>query len=327
MRHFYKGISLLGFLASHFLVSTAHGQQITTGKIPIDGSRWFQVTNSPDGIAALTDGITSANVPNGYGRVIGTFDSFYPLKPGENFTIESIRLFDGWGQNPSAPMTISIITDTWQRIPIGAFHGVNDQQWIGPYPNRPTTFTLDNVITNARYIVLTSSWAYPTEMELYGSYTLPTPSATPVPTAAQLAQQKHVMLQKTFGVNAFEWDLEDGNDPLVIDSTRMRAMRNFRGMRHYLDWDKLESVQGAYTFNPSHMGSWNYDALYTGLKAEGIEVLACLKTMPGWMANTYPAAERDAENVPVRYGADFAAPASYREQAQLAFQFAARYGR
>jgi hypothetical protein len=296
------------------------------GKIPIDGKRWYQLTNSPDAIAELFDGITSANVTNGYGRVIGTYDSFYPLQPGETFNIQSIKLFDGWGSNPDAPMTISIITDTWQRINIGSFLGTNDQQWIGPYPNRPTTFTLDNAITNARYIVITSSWAFPTEMEFYGTYTLPTPPSSPVPTPAALASQKHVKLAQSMGVNGFEWDLEDGNNPAVVEPVRLAAVKNFTGIRHYLDWDKLESVPGSYTFNPSHLGSWNYDAMYERLKQEGIEVLACLKTQPGWMAATWPADQRDAENVPVIYGRDFAAPNSYLEQAKLGFQFAARYG-
>lgn len=296
------------------------------GKIPIDGKRWYQLTNSPDGIAALFDGVTSDNVVNGYGRVIGTYDSYYPLQPGETFNIKSIKFFDGWGSNPNAPMTLSIITDTWQRISIGAFLGTNDQQWIGPYPNRPTTFTLDNAITNARYLVITSSWAYPTEVEFYGTYTLPTPTSTPVPTPAALASQKHVKLGQSMGVNAFEWDLEDGNNPAVVEPVRLAAVKNFTGIRHYLDWEKLESVQGSYTFNPSHMGSWNYDAMYERLKQEGVEVLACLKTLPGWLLASYPADQRDAENVPVAYGQDFAAPSSYIQQAKLAFQFAARYG-
>jgi endoglucanase len=128
------------------------------------------------------------------------------------------------------------------------------------------------------------------------------------------------------GVNGFEWDLEDGNNPAVVEPVRLAAVKNFTGIRHYLDWDKLESVQGSYTFNPSHLGSWNYDAMYERLKQEGVEVLACLKTQPGWMAATWPADQRDAENVPVIYGRDFAAPNSYLEQAKLGFQFAARYG-
>lgn len=55
-------------------------------------------------------------------------------------------------------------------------------------------------------------------------------------------------------------------------------------------------------------------------------VLACLKTIPNWIENTYPTNLKDGENTPLRYGADLTSPASYIEQAQLAFQYIARYG-
>lgn len=44
------------------------------------------------------------------------------------------------------------------------------------------------------------------------------------------------------------------------------------------------------------------------------------------MLETYPENERDHENVPVKYGKDFADPLSYIEQSRVAFQYAARYG-
>jgi len=55
-------------------------------------------------------------------------------------------------------------------------------------------------------------------------------------------------------------------------------------------------------------------------------MLVCLKTCPNWLQETYPANKRDAENVPMPYGANKAKPASYILQAKVAFQFAARYG-
>lgn len=93
-----------------------------------------------------------------------------------------------------------------------------------------------------------------------------------------------------------------------------------------MDWEKLESTEGIFSYNPTLSGSWNYDLIYERCKQENIEVLACLKTLPNWMLNTYPESERDAENVPVRYGKDFTDPLSYLEQAKVAFQYAARYG-
>jgi endoglucanase len=296
-----------------------------TGKIPINPQRWYQPTNAPDGIAALFDGVTSVNVTVGYGQAIDVVDSFYPLEAGETLTIDSIRFFDGWGSNANQPMTLSIITSTWQRVPIATFTGLQ-YGWVGPYPARPTTFALDNPVTDARYLVLTSTWAYPTEIELYGSYTPPTVT-TPAPAPAALASQKQVKLGQTLGVNAFEWDLEDPNIPSQVDTARLRTVKNFTGIRHYLDWEKLELTQGAYTFNPSASGGWDYDVMYKRLQREGITVLTCIKTVPSWLQASYPAADRDPENVPVSYGQDFAAPASYIAQAKVAFQFAARYGR
>lgn len=113
---------------------------------------------------------------------------------------------------------------------------------------------------------------------------------------------------------------------MEIDESRMNALKAFGGVRHYMDWQKLELTEGKYTFNPVHSGGWNYDAIYERCKAENIEVLPCLKTLPDWMKNTYPYGQQDMENVPLKYGRDYADPASYIEQAKVGFQYIARYG-
>ena len=295
-----------------------------SGKIPVDASRWYQLTNAGNGIAALFDGSTSTTVTNNWGKIIGTYDSYYPLLPGEAISLESIRLYDGDGSNPNDPFTLSVITSSWQRIPVATFTGGQYRQWVGPNPNQPNVFNLSAPISDVRYLVVTSSWAYPTEIELYGTYAAGSP--LPAADAQTLALSKHIKLKQEFGVNAFEWDIEDPNAPGQVDETRLAAAKNFTGIRHYMDWQKLESTPGGYTFNPVHSGGWNYDIMYQRLKAEGIEVLACLKTLPDWLLSTYPSTERDNENVPVRYGKDVADPASYVEQAKVAFQYAARYG-
>lgn len=133
-------------------------------------------------------------------------------------------------------------------------------------------------------------------------------------------------MSQGFGVNAFEWDFEDAKNSLVINEQQLAAMKSFTAIRHYMDWEKLESVEGSYTFNPTGSGGWNYDALYERCKKEGIAVLACLKTIPKWMQASWPEDQRDAENVPVKFGKSFADPNSYIEQAKVAFQFVARYG-
>lgn len=292
-------------------------------KIPIDAKRWYQLTNVSNGLEGLFDGITNVNVETGYGKVVQNYDAYYPLLDGESMIIESLRFYDFTGIFSENPLTLSIITDQWQRIPIATFTGQYYATWVGPYPDRATTgnaqFKLDQPITNARYLVINTWGAFPTEMELYGSYTPSGQTPTPVPAKA-------VKLKDMLGVNAYEWNFEDGNSPWVVNEAKMNVVKSFSGIRHYMDWHKLESTEGSYSYNPTMSGGWNYDAMYERCKAEGIEVLACLKTLPDWMVETYPPNERDGENVPLRYGKDFSDPNSYLEQAKAGFQYMARYG-
>lgn len=137
---------------------------------------------------------------------------------------------------------------------------------------------------------------------------------------------KRIKMNQGFGVNAFEWDFENDKNSLVINEEQLSAMKSFTAIRHYMDWDKLETQEGSYTFNPTKSGGWNYDALYERCKKEGIMVLACLKTIPAWMQASWPEDQRDADNVPVKFGKSFSEPNSYIEQAKVAFQFVARYG-
>ncbi|QKG57443.1 hypothetical protein GKZ68_12915 [Hymenobacter sp. BRD128] len=304
--------------------STTPGGPGTAGKIPIDPSRWYQLTNAPNTIAPLFDGSITTAATIGWGKVIPTYDAYYPLLPGEAISLESIRFYDGEGSNPSDPMTLSVITDTWQRIPVATFTGGQYQRWVGPDPSQPDNYKLSTPVSNIRYLVITASWAYPTEIELTGSYVAG--SGVAAADGQALAVQKKIKLAQELGVNGFEWDVEAPNAPGQIDETRLKGLKNFTGFRHYLDWQKLESTEGGYTFNPVHSGGWNYDILYQRLKAEGITVLACIKTLPDWLLATYPGDQRELENVPVRYGKDFSDPNSYLEQAKVAFQYAARYG-
>ncbi|RRB01246.1 carbohydrate-binding protein [Larkinella rosea] len=291
-------------------------------KITIDPKRWYQLNNITYGMDGLFDGVTNVVVNTGYGKILENFDAYYPLQAGEQMTLKGVKFYDGEGVMSDKPMTLSVITDQWQRIPIATFTGQEYNNWVGPDPNRQASgdakFLLNTTITNARYLVINAWWGYPTEIELYGSYTPPTNPVTPAPL-------KSIKLKDVMHVNAFEWDVEDAQTSLV-DESKMTALKTFSGIRHYMDWEKLESTEGGYTFNPTHSGSWNYDLLYERLKAEGVEVLACLKTIPPWMQATYPAGDRDSENVPVRFGKDFSDPLSYIEQAKVAFQYIGRYG-
>ncbi|TKC06170.1 beta-galactosidase [Pedobacter frigoris] len=127
-------------------------------------------------------------------------------------------------------------------------------------------------------------------------------------------------------INAFEWNFAQFAVPERIDEAKFSVIKSFSGVRHYLDWGRIEQTEGKYTFNPAHTGGWGLDVIYQRLKDEGMDVLLDLKTCPDWLVDTYPENQRDAENVPAPYGLDRANPASYIAQAKAAFQLAARYG-
>jgi hypothetical protein len=141
---------------------------------------------------------------------------------------------------------------------------------------------------------------------------------------------QHIEFKNELGVNAFEWDFlqnpKDPNDAMHIFEPKMRIIESFGGVRHYLDWVKIEPKKGSFTFNPCFSGGWNLDAIYERCKQDGIEVLADIKQCPDWLLQTYPHDMRDGEDVPMPYGANKSDPASYIEQAKAGFQFAARYG-
>ncbi|MDR3694876.1 hypothetical protein [Mucilaginibacter sp.] len=140
-----------------------------------------------------------------------------------------------------------------------------------------------------------------------------------------------VPLKNMFGINAYEWNFEENpgspNDRKHIYEDNMALIKTFSAVRHYLNWDRMESGnKGDYSFNPALSGGWDYDVIYERCKKDGILVLADLKNIPEWMINTYPASSRDNDNAPVIYGKSLDDPASYIDQAKMAFQFAARYG-
>lgn len=294
---------------------------IAGAKIILDPKRWYQLTNAANGLEGLFDGNTQADVLTGWGKAIDYYDAYYPLKDGEQITLESVRFFDFTGSTENQPFILSVIDDQWNRIQVATFTGSVYNGWVGPYPDRASNnqFTLDAPVTNIRYLVLTIPNLLPTELELYGSYTPAPPSNAP-------GRTKNIRLKDLLGVNGYEWNFQDGAHTESLVESKVNAARSFSGFRHYMDWEKLESREGVFSYNPTLSGSWNYDLIYERLKQENIEVLACLKTLPGWMLASYPEGERDSENVPVRYGKDFKDPLSYIEQAKVAFQYVARYG-
>ncbi|MCE7041836.1 carbohydrate-binding protein [Dyadobacter sp. CY312] len=317
-----------GFTAAQQVTRTITVQEATAPstavKITLDPKRWYQLTNATSGLDALFDGNTQVSLQTGWGKVISEYEAYYPLLEGEEMTIESLKFFDLEGSTADNPAVLSIINSQWQRIPIATFTGVSYNSWVGPYPDRNLSgqaqFKLDSLVGDIRYLVWDVRGIMPTEMEVYGTHTPATVQPTPVPA-------KSVRLGDMFGVNGYEWNFQHGSTPWQNDESMISVAKSFTGVRHYLDWDKLESNEGQYTYNPTMAGGWHFDLMYQRCKLENIDVLTCIKTQPTWMQNTYPVGERESEFVPVRYGKDFADPLSYIEQAKLAFQFTARYGR
>ena len=293
---------------------------ITGTKIPLDGKRWYQLNNTTYGLEGLSDGILGVSVEAGWGKILSNWDAYYPLATDEKMTLQSIRFRDGQGIFTSQPMTLSIITDTWEQITVAKFTGELYNEWVGPDPTTPNTFVLKNPPTaNIRYLLINTYGNYPTEIELYGTYTASTKVLADAP-------KKTIKMKQGLGVNGFEWDFYDTRNSSLIDENKFKAIKSFGGFRHYIDWDKLEAREGSYTFNPTFNGGWNYDAIYQRCKLEDIEVLACIQTAPDWLVNTYPVADRDHNISPVKYGKSITEPTSYIEQARVAFQYAARYG-
>jgi hypothetical protein len=141
---------------------------------------------------------------------------------------------------------------------------------------------------------------------------------------------RDIKMKNLLGINAFEWDvLQNPDTPAIADriyEPKFNLIKGFGGIRHYLDWEKLENTEGNYTFNPTNRGGWNYDVLYERCKAENIEILVCIKNSPDWLYNTYPVDQRGADNIPAPYKSNRLNPKSYIAHARAAFQFAARYG-
>lgn len=288
-------------------------------KIPIDAKRWYQLNNTSHGLDQLFDMKTHDKPSVGYGILLDNYDAYYPVIEGEQISIDSIMMYDWEGSTQDHPTTIYAIMENWQKIPIAVFTGERYDAWNGPDPKKPDVFALDKPVANIRYLVINSWGVFPGELEFYGTYIPPKPR--------QITKKECAPLKGMFGINAFEWDFEEPNNPSILEPGRLAAINNFTGVRHYLDWDKIEGKEGSFTFSPASSGGWNYDTIYQWCKNNDLDVLACLKTLPPWMQASYPEDQRDNENTPIRYGNSPGEPSSFIEQARAGFQFAARYGK
>ncbi|AMR27488.1 hypothetical protein A0257_10535 [Hymenobacter psoromatis] len=315
---------LIGMLGSSASCSQQAPSQEAPGtqKIPMRGANWYQLNNVGDkvtpgtGLQQLTDGVLDKEVFMGWGKLLPNYDSYYDFKGLTDVYITKIRLYDGENSFADKPFKLyAKASAAAEPRLLTVFTGESYGKWVD--------VTLPTPV-KAQFLVLNTWWGFPTELELYGTYKKSPPVA--------LAPKKPIQLGNEFGINSFVWEfLQNDVDPNIRDQVyepSMALMQAFTQYRDYVDWEKIEPEPGKYSFNPTMSGGWNYDVLYKRLKQEGKEVLPCLKTLPNWfLERSYPADQRNSENVPAAAGADLLNPASYILEAKLAFQFAARYGR
>lgn len=312
-----------GCTACSQLTSNAESKPtLKPGQLPLTAANWYQLNTAGEkvmpgmGLQQLSDGILREDVFMGWGKLLPHYDCYYEFKDLAGVTITKIRLYDG--DNSFADKPFKLYAKASAAAPpvlLTTFTGERHGEWVDITLPKPV---------KAQYLVANVWSGFPTEIELYGSA-----KKAPPLVLKPLAQPR---LAAEMGINSFVWEfLQSDIDPNIRDRVyepNMALMQAFSQYRDYVDWEKLEPEPGKYTFNPTHSGGWNYDVLYKRLKQEGKVVLPCLKTLPGWFQEqNYPADQRGSENVPAAATADWLTPASYLQQAQLAFQFAARYGR
>lgn len=291
------------------------------GQIPVTKLDVYQLNNA-EYIDGLFDGDTVKSVHAGWGHVFNEQETWIQLRD-YNAQITQLKLMnDYYHDHPVAYYAIE--KGTWKRIYLGSSMGLPTNSWSS-IPASPLAIPI-----NASYIILVGELHFPKELRILGSY---------IPKVVKSTARIKKPFKNTLGNNFFEWDaLEsdtDPNDRYIIQQNKMSTLKVFKGgLRHYLDWDRIETSKGVYEFNPTRNGGWNYDMVYKRLKQEGVPVVVCLKTLPAWMLNSWPTSEQDAENVPVFYKnnlqetvSSFENPASYIDGAKLFFQLATRYGR
>lgn len=304
-------IRILIFLL--FIATTASAQQ-QTGEIPLEASRFYQVSSTTPSLREMTDNDINTYPPPRYGWIVYPSEIWYEFPDELQPVINEVRFYDGMGTAEGRPFKVFFIAPgSWQRIPAAVFDGEGYNEW--------TAVRLDTPV-KAKYMVIEKGELFPNELKLFGSYN--TYTEKPLP------PKKYYPFSYYLGVNGFEWNIL--TDPSSrenfgkVDTSKLRLAKALTAYRHYMDWDKVEHTPGNYTFSPTRSGAWDYDTLYQTLKQQNIEVLVCFKTIPDFIGNTYPEKDRDYGNPPIRYGDDLTKPASYIEQGRAAYQFMARYG-
>ncbi|MEO6232305.1 MAG: T9SS type A sorting domain-containing protein [Ferruginibacter sp.] len=293
------------------------------GQIPVNKMDVY-ILNNAEYIDGLFDGDTTTSVHAGWGHIFAEQETWIQLRD-YNAQVSQLHLMNDYDHTASPVRYYAVEKGTWNRVYLGSSYGTPTHSW-NSIPATPLAIPI-----NATYIIMVGPLAYPKELRIMGSY-FPKPATTP---PARIKKP----FKNAIGNNFFEWDALESdtntNDRYVIQENKMDALKIFKGgLRHYLDWERIETSRGVYEFNPTRNGGWNYDMVYKRLKDEGVPVVICVKSLPSWMLNSWPAQERDQENVPVFYQnnmeetvSSFENPASYIDGGKFFFQLAARYGK
>lgn len=277
--------------------------------LTLDGRNAMQLNNFEHSSEYLFDGLNVLTTTPNWGQILPTNQVVYEFKG--NATINKIRLWDGQGSHVTNPIIIEGMTANFVKTTLITFtaDGLNVNTEFS-FPNNPVF----------KYLII----SHPT-----GQIALGEIGVFGVESGRNVVPyvKRKVYLNDQLGTNAFEWEFVDPNAPHVIEPVRAEVIKSFSGIRHYLDWHTIEPVEGQFTFNPSHRGGWNLDAIYSWMKLNGIMCVPCLKESPQWMYEMYTDGSQTSKlNTPIKPNRDRSVPANYDDFAEAVFQLSARMG-
>jgi hypothetical protein len=282
-----------------------------TGQLPFDSNFFYQdnlpVNNTDVTLFTKTD----FEPVQSYGQLYPNYKDVYMVPKGMNFKLKELKLGDGAGTSETNPFIISAIRNDGTEVPVYSFTGQDyniEISYILPVPLevRGLTFFIQG---NA---------GRPTYVKMIGEY-------TPIVLRVIPATVRHPFGNQ-IGVNGFTWSWSQGpQQNNLYYEQGYQLLKKLGSCRLYLDTDELVKVKGKYRYKSNWRG-YDTDTLFSRFKADGIFANICLQGLPEYIVNTWPVNERDT-NLTRPYQTPKEAVESYRALAEIAFQFAARYGR
>ncbi|MFB9865137.1 T9SS type A sorting domain-containing protein [Rufibacter immobilis] len=302
---------------------------VVQGDIPYKAYWGYHKDNSTQNMEALFNGVVKENVHMGFSEMLTESDIVLSFPDQMEVELQRISFYDGEGSlsSDATLRTIFIERGTGKEIKGPDYTGSEYNKWLD--------HTLGTPVKVSAVILRKKKGArLPDEIKFYGKY-----KTYAAPTYVKPAYA----LKRLLGINTYPYD--NYSKEADVQKKRTAAIAPYHLVRDYVDWGILETSEGEYGFSPTLKGTWPLDEIYARHKANGKEVLVCLKNIPEWLKSTYPAAIQSEENAPMpykstyttasggttnyfnaQYDADKLKPATYLKVAKLAFQFAARYG-